>query len=176
MTEVFTWFTGLATYAGIGYFLAGFFSAVILHCARQKMRHRPVMIPWHLVGIVIGVAVIIGTSVQSSSAYNIAKETAQEVQDCQREFNTALQARAKITTENDELSQEQRRIVFNWIHDLIFPPPPYDSMSNDDPRRQQFGISLTINTERVFQASLDRQEQLQRDRNSHPLPDPTCGK
>lgn len=176
MTDVVMWFTGLASPGNLGYFLAGFFSAILIYCVRQKIKHRTVAIPWHLVGIAVGVAVIIGTSVQSSGAYNLAKQTAQEVQDCQREFNTALKARAKITSENDELSQDQRRIVFTWIHNLIFPPEPYASMDPSDPRRQTYGISLTIDTEQRFQASLNHQDDLQRERDKHQLPEPTCGK
>lgn len=133
-------------------------------------------IPWYYIGIVIGCATIIFTILQSSSAYNTAKETAQEVQDCQREFNQALKARSQITSENDELSQVQRRIIFDWIHALIFPPEPYASMSTNDPRRQDYGFTLTVNTEHAFQASLDRQDALQRQRDQTHLPDPTCGK
>lgn len=105
-----------------------------------------------------------------------AKQFAAEVKDCQREFNQALRDRAQITSENDDLSQAQRRIVFHWIHDLIFPPEPYASMDPNDPRRQQFGLTLTINTEREFQASLNRQDELEKDRDKRALPEPTCGK
>lgn len=176
MNNVYMWFAGLATPGNVGYFLAGFVSAFVVHVVRQRTRHRRVIIPWHLVGIAIGVTAIVIVSLQSSDAYNLARQTSQEVQDCQKEFNAALQARAQITSENDELSQTQRRIVFNWIHDLIFPPEPYASMNPNDPRRQQFGLSLTINTEREFQASLNRQDELQKARDQHPLPDPTCGR
>lgn len=173
---VFEWFSGLATLSGLLYFLAGFASAYITHCVRAKMRHREVTIPWHIAGIAVGLAAIVVITVQTQVAYNTAKETAQEVQDCQKEFNQALRDRARITTENDELSQIQRRIVFDWIHDLIFPPEPYAAMTTDDKRRQAYGLALTIRTEHQFKESLKRQDELQLQRQRSPLPDPTCGK
>lgn len=177
MTQITDWFTGLATIGNFLYFLAGFGFAYLQHCVRAKLKHKQIQIRWQIAGIVIGVAAIIIVTLQTQIAYSTAKETAQEVQDCQREFNSALKARAQITSENDELSQAQRRIVFNWIHALIFPPAPYNSMATDDPRRQAYGYTLTIDTEHQFQASLDRQDELQVQRDRNPLPaDPTCGK
>lgn len=175
MSDVYTWFSGLATVSGLAYFMAGFAFAYLQHCVRQKMRHREVRIPWHLAGIAIGTATIMIVTLQSSLAYNTAKETATQAKECQEEFNRALTARAKITSENDDLSETQRLIVFTWMHDLIFPPEPYASMPTDDPRRQAYGYTLTINAERTFQASLDRQNELEKEREKHPYPDPTCG-
>lgn len=176
MSDFYTWFSGLATIGGFAYFMVGFGSAYVAHCIRAKIRHRSVKIPWHLAGIAVGTFAIIIVTLQSSIAYNTAKETALQQKQCQKEFNGALQARAQVTSENDELSQQQRRIVFDWIHDLIFPPEPYASMRTDDRRRQDYGLTLTINTDRLFQASLARQDDLQRQRDAHPLPDPTCGR
>jgi hypothetical protein len=171
------WFSGLATIGGFLYFLTGFAAAYATACVRAKVRGRRVQIPWRISGIVVGIAAMIIVTLQAQVAYTTAKETAQEVQDCQREFNAALKARARITSENDEVSQSQRRIVFNWIHRLILPPPPYASMSTNDQRRQDYGYTITIQTEKEFQASLDRQDELQRQRDRSPLPsDPTCGK
>lgn len=176
MTDnIYEWFGGLATLTGFGYFMAGFGFAFTARWMYSKAKHESLNIPWYYIGIVIGCCAIIVTTLQSSSAYNTAKTTAHEVQDCQREFNQALRDRSKITSENDELSQVQRRIVFDWIHDLIFPPEPYASMTTDDQRRQDYGLALTINTEHTFKASLARQEELQRQRERKPLPDPLCG-
>lgn len=176
MTDVYMWFAGLVTPGGIAYLITGYLLAVLTHCIRQRRKHKPVVIPWHLVGISIGVIFIIVTSLQSSSAYNLAKQTAQDVQDCQKQFNAALRDRARITSENDELSQTQRKIIYTWIHDLIFPPPPYNGMAGDDPVRQQWALARTIDTDRQFGLLQDQQNTLQRQRDSHPLPDPTCGK
>jgi hypothetical protein len=176
MNDVYEWFTGLATPGGIAYFAAGFAAAFIARWVRCKVKHRKLYIPWRYLGIAIGVSVIVTVSLQSSQAYTTAKETALEQKACQKEFNASLKARSQITSENDELSQQQRQILFDWIHDLIFPPQPYASMTTDDPRRQDYGMSLTINTDRVFKASLERQDALQKQRDEHPLPDPTCGR
>lgn len=175
MTNIFEWFSTLITLSGFGYFVAGFGFAFISRWVYCTVKRERLRIPWYYVGITIGVFAILITTIQSSTAYNTAKETAQEVQNCQREFNSALQARSKITAENDELSQNQRLILFNWLHDLIFPPAPFDSMQSNDPRRQKYGLNLTFDTERKFRASLNRQDELQAWRDHHPLPDPSCG-
>lgn len=131
---------------------------------------------WRYAGIAIGIAVIAFVSLQTQAAYSLAKNTALESASCQKEFYKALGNRARITGENDEISQNQRKIIYEWIHDLIFPPPPYNTMDPNDPLRQQYGLNLTINTDRAFHESLNRQDQLQNERDSHPLPEPTCGK
>jgi hypothetical protein len=176
MNEVVNWFTGLATIGGFMYFLAGFGCAYLVAGVQSKLRNRELKIPWHISGITIGVVAIVITVLQSQVAYTTAEHTATEVQDCQREFNSALNARARITSENDEVSQDQRFIIYSWIHDLLFPPPPFDVMDPQDPRRQQHALELTMQTDNKFKASLDRQDVLQAQRDSHPLPKPTCGR
>ena len=174
--DFYAWFAGLATIGGFAYFLLGFGTAYLTHCTRAWLRHKEIKIQWRIAGIAIGIASIVYVSLQTQVAYNTAKETAQEVQDCQREFNDALKARARIGSENDEISQTQRRILFDWIHRLIFPPPPYNEMETNDPRRQQYGFAITIETEQALGRSFARQDELQRERDQKPLPDPTCGK
>lgn len=176
MSTVYEWFAGLATVGGFLYFLTGFAAAYATHCIRQKLKHRQIRIRWQIAGIAIGIAAIVIVTAQTQIAYSTAKSTAIEVQLCQKEFNAALRARARIAAENDELSQVQRRIIFDWIHALLNPPPPIDMLSTNDPRRQEYGLDLTAKTERLFQASLARQDQLQIARDQKPLPDPTCGK
>ena len=176
MNEVFDWFSGLATIGGFLYFLLGFATAYLWHCAKAKMRHKEIKIPWHIAGIAIGSAAILIGSIQSQSAYLTARETAEEVQQCQKEFNQALQARIRISNENDEVSLNQRTIVYDWIHHLIFPPPPYDKMDPNDPQRQAYGINITIETDSQFKKQIARQNELDRQRENNPLPDPTCGK
>jgi hypothetical protein len=173
---ILNWFSGFATFGAWLYFLAGFGFAYAQACVRAKLRHKDLRLPWRLAGVAIGISAMFVVTMQTQIAYTTAKETAQEVQDCQREYNRALVARAQITSENDELSQIQRKIVFDWIHALLFPPPPFDKLPPGDPRRQEYGLTLTFHTERDFQKSLNRQDQLQDYRDHHPLPDPTCGK
>jgi hypothetical protein len=170
------WFSGLATPTGIGYFTTGFIAAFVVRAVYCRMKRQPLHLPWRAIGIALGVSAIVVVSLQSSQAYNTAKRTALEVQDCQRQLFAAITSRARIAAENDEQSQAQRLIVYNWFHDLIVPPQPYASMDTDDPRRQQYGLALTVATEREFQKSLNRQDELQRQRDAHKLPDPTCGK
>jgi hypothetical protein len=172
---VLEWFQGLATISGFLYFLTGFAFAYVQYCVRAKIRHKRITIPWHLAGIAIGCAAIVIVSIQSSIAYNTANETAQAQKLCNLQFRSALIERSKITRENDELSQEQRRVLFDWINALIFPPEPYASMEPNDPRRQGYGLDETIETRNLLFDSLRRQDQLQKDREAHPYPDPTCG-
>lgn len=172
----YDWFAGLATIGGFLYFMTGFATAYAVACIRARLRHTEIKIRWQVAGIAVGVAAIIIVTLQTQVAYNTAKDTAEEVQQCQREFNDALRARARITAENDELSQAQRRIIFDWIHALLNPPPPINTLETNDPRRQQYGLELTADTERLFRMSLARQDQLQTERERNPLPDPTCGK
>lgn len=167
---------GLGTPGGMAYFLAGFGSAFLFYWIWCQLKHRRFLLNWRYVGIAMGIIVIAFVSIQTQSAYKIAQETALEVQDCQREFNQSLQDRVRISNENEELSKEQRSIVYNWIHNLIFPPMPYSGMASDDPRRQAYSLALTINTDHEFTSSIQKQTALQQERDRHPLPDPTCGK
>jgi hypothetical protein len=81
-----------------------------------------------------------------------------------------------ITKENDDLSEEQRVEIFNFLHDIALPPPPFSTMATDDPRRAQYGLRRLLETQGRLAASLNRQNVLQAYRDTHPLPDPTCGK
>ena len=176
MNQISEWFFGLATIGGFLHFLTGFLFAYIVHYIRCKIRHRSTKVQWRLVGIAVGVVAIVITSFQSQSAYITAQETAKDARACQIEFTAALAERGKIINENDALSQEQRKIVFNWIHDLIFLPPPYVTMDPNDPERQAFAILRTQDTERKFSELIKRQDDLIEERTRHPYPDPTCGK
>lgn len=157
------------TLTGMIIFFSGVGSACLWHVIKQRyIKHREPA-DLRIVGIIAGVAALVFIGMQNT-------QLASEVRDCQREFNHALRARAQISAENDEVSQTQRRIVFDWIHNLIFPPPPFDVMSTDDPRRQDYGLTITIQTEKLFRTSLAKQDELQAERDRRPLPDPTCGK
>jgi len=97
-----------------------------------------------------------------------------QVAECQKQFNVAIVGSRHVAEQNDDLSVEQRLIVFNWLHDIVFPPLPYANMSVDDERRQQWGLSRTITADREFKSSIDRQSKVIDSRP--PLPDPTCGR
>lgn len=175
MTEIYQWFASLATLSGFLFFLAGFAAPHALYFIRCKIEHRSMKFSWCHSGIAVGVSTIIIISLQTQTAYNIAKDTAETARSCQIEFAEALSARAKITTENDDISQEQRKIVFNWIHNLAFPPEPWASMEVGDPRRGQYNMIRTAEAERDFQSSLKQQDYLLQKRAESMFPDPTCG-
>ena len=176
MNEVYGWFAGLATIGGFLYFLVGFLFAYLVNWVRSKIKHRSTRVQWRLGGIAVGVVAIVIASFQSQSAYITAQQTAKDARACQIEFAAALAERGEIANENDALSHEQRKIVFDWIHDLIFLPPPYATMDPNDPERQAFAILRTQDAERKFSELIKRQDNLIEERARHPYPDPTCGK
>jgi len=45
----------------------------------------------------------------------MANQTQQNA-DCVREFQQVLRDRSSVTSENDKLSQEQRQLIYGWIH------------------------------------------------------------
>ena len=176
MNEVYDWFAGLATIGGFLYFLVGFLFAYLVNWVRCKIKHRSTKVQWRLGGIAVGVVAIVITSFQSQFAYITAQQTAKDARACQIEFTAALAERGKISNENDNLSQEQRKIVFDWIHDLTFPPPPYSAMDPNDPERHTYSILRTQDTERKFAELIKRQDALVEERAKRPYPDPTCGR
>lgn len=175
-STIYMWFYGLLSPGNIAYLVTGYLLAILTHLVRARMKHRKTVIPWHLVGIAIGVVVIIATSVQSSGAYNIAKNTSQEVQECQRQFNETLRVRARISEENDGYSQTQRKALADWLRLLLDPPPPYSTMATDDPERQAWALETTRYYSRIIQQAQKDQDENFEERKHHQLPEPTCGK
>ena len=190
MNDVMEWFTGLATISGLLYFLAGFMSAYVVHCVREKVKHKKVTIPWHLAGIAIGTVAIIVVTAQTQVAYNIARETALQSRACFDEFLRVVNTRTNITEENDKLSREQRSLLtqYNEIQDtmwaqLINPPPDIAKLNTADPARQAYGLGVVQKardasveiSKRINEIELT-QIRLAEERRKHPIPDPTCGK
>lgn len=176
MNDVITWFMGFATFSGFAYFMTGFAISYAWWWWRCLKRHQKVALPWRYMGIAIGVAAILITSLQSAQAYTTAEQTSREQRECNIQFRAILLERAKITSENDDLSEEQRLIVFNWFSEILFPPSPWKELSVDDPVRQQYVLNRTLETQAAFRASVDRQNAIQVEREKHVYPDPTCGK
>lgn len=176
MGSVNDWFAGLATIGGFLYFLLGFAASYVYNWLKCKLKHRKMRIPWHIVGIAIGVSAIIITTMQSSVAYNTAKETAMGVQECQREFNQVIRTRAKISEENDWWSLVQRKALGDWLKQLLSPPPPYDAMDTGDPRRQRWALELTRHFSGIIQQAQREQDENIAERARHVLPEPTCGR
>lgn len=176
MNVFWDWVQGFSTVGALAYFFTGFLCSYLLAFFWCKRQHSEFRVNFRYAGIAVGIAVLVFMSLQTQRAYTLAAETAQEVQECQREFNMSLRARAQITTENDSVSIDQRMIVYNWIHNLIFPPAPYNTMETNSPERQAYGLRITQETDKLFQDSIERQNDLQSKRDNHPLPDPLCGK
>lgn len=176
MMTVTDWFSGFATPSGFLYFLAGFFASYLFKCISLRLKNKHLRVSWQFTGIVIGTAVIIISSLQTQIAYTTAKQTAIDVQNCQREYNAANSYIIKLITENDKLSRDRSIIVPNWFHDVVFPPPPYDKMDINDPVRQQYGLNITVDSYKKFKDLLAKQDALLVERQKHPLPDPTCGR
>lgn len=103
-------------------------------------------------------------------------QLATEVARCQQEFNQALRVRGEITQENDRLSIRQREALANWLNGLIFPPPPYDTMDPNDPRRVKYGLGITLEADRIIKSAQYEQRQNDFKRSQNPYPDPTCGR
>lgn len=78
---------------------------------------------------------------------------------CVREFNETLRIRAQITTENDQVSVQQRELIYRWIH---------GGGSLNRP--------LTEETDRVFADLIEQQREYERQRAANPLPPSICGK
>lgn len=173
------WFEGFATIGGMAYFLTGFATCYALYFLYCRYKHKRTVINWRYAGLALGIVAIIFVSIQTQTAYTLAKTTAQEVQDCQREFNAALKNRSAISEENDHWSYVQRTALSEWLRNIILPPPDIAYLRMNDPgnpRVQQWGIVVTTRYSNIVQEAQEKQDAALKIRAEHPLPDPTCGK
>ena len=129
--------------------------------------------------IAISVALVgfLYISTQSSQNAGAVRELALKTQECQKQFNEALQIRGQITQDNDKWSMVQRDAMATWIHDLIFPPPPYNTMELDDPRRQAWDLLRTRDADRIVSQAQEEQRlnEIERNKPENQYPEPTCG-
>lgn len=158
------WFLALFTVPNLGYFTLGVMSAAAWHLLKARFQHRTVVIRWQYVAIPLVIGVALNMSIQN-----------QQNADCVREFNQVLRERSRVTTENDQISIQQRILIYDWIHDLLFPPPDIAELPGSDPAREKWAIDLTLETDKKFAASLEQQRQNEAHRTANPLPPPTCG-
>lgn len=158
------WFLDLFTLQGLFHFLVGVASAAAWHLAKAWRRGSIVIFRWQYIGVplVIGITMYLANQTQSNA-------------DCVREFQQVLRDRSSVTVENDKLSQQQRTLIYHWIHNLVFPPPDIARLDGTDPARQKWAIDLTLETDKEFRASLEDQRENDAYRAAHPLPPPTCG-
>jgi len=153
-------------------------------------RHTPPPINRVWLGGLLTFAVLGYVLLQVGQTEQHYRELGSEMRRCQVEFQTALVARAKITTENDQLSREQRELLAEsmqanamWISRLIDLPPDLENLPTDDPRVTAYGQAVTrVYRERIDKINAriaeisDRQRQLDQDRIDHPFPEPSCGR
>lgn len=154
-----------------------------------KVKHYTPGLNRAWLGYALSLGVVGWVLLQVNSTENHYRQLATNVATCQREFNTALKARAAISTENDRLSREQRNLLAEftvaestWIDRIINLPPEIKDLERDDPRVQDYGQTVTrIYYERSARINAQismiaaRQVKLDQDRADHPLPEPTCG-
>ena len=177
--SIYDWFSGLATIGGFAYFLLGFIVSYIINWVNCRYKHQEMRIPWHYAGIGIGVAAIVIVTIQSSIAYNTARLTADQVQSCQKEFNTIIRERSRIQEENDKWSIVQRKAFGDWLRIILSPPADIADLRKNDPtnpRINEWGYSITAYFSDIIQQAQTEQDKNFEERKNHPLPDPTCGK
>lgn len=158
------WFLDLFTLPNLGYFGLGVAAACVWHWAKAKIKRRTLVLDWRYVAIpfVFGIVAYIAAQTQQNA-------------DCVREFNQVLRERSSVTSENDQLSIRQRELIYDWIHNLVFPPSDIAALPGSDPRRQEWAIDLTLETDKQFRESIDEQRRNDAIRAANPLPPPTCG-
>lgn len=153
-------------------------------------RHRhpaPISRVW--LGGFLTVAVLGYVLLQVTQTEEHYKSLSQDVRRCQVEFQQAITARSKISTENDELSRKQRDLLVEygratslWLSQLVNLPEDIAGLPQSDPRVIAWGHAVTqVYSEHAIRINtkLDviskRQEQLEQDRRDNPLPQATCG-
>lgn len=102
-------------------------------------------------------------------------EYAQATNDCLTQLINVLIERSKITEENDDLSQEQRKAIFDLIGEAVNPPPELRGLTQADPRYTDWTTSITVKYYNILAKSQARQDALVVDRDKHPIPNPNCG-
>lgn len=158
------WFTDLFTAASLGYFCLGVGVASAWHLIKARFTGKIVIFRWKYIAVPAAIGIALYMSIQT-----------QQNADCVREFQHVLRERSSVTSDNDRISQYQRTLVYDWIHNLVWPPPEIAKLDGADPARQKWAIDLTLETDRKFRASIDEQQENDEFRAAHPLPPPTCG-
>lgn len=162
--QMLNWFLDLFTIEHLAAFLFGVVSAGAWHTIKARWQHRILIIKWQYIAVPLAVGIMAYTAVQT-----------QNNADCVREFQQVLRDRSTVTVENDQLSLLQRKLIYDWIHNLVFPPPDIARLPGSHPEREKWAINLTLETDRLFSESLQQQRENDAYRAAHPLPPATCG-
>ncbi len=158
------WATQLFTLTHLGAFLFGVTAATAWHAIKARVQHRVLIIHWQYIAVplVIGIALYLAQETQRSA-------------DCVREFQQVLRERSSVTTQNDQISIEQRELIYEWMHNLVFPPPDIARLDEGDPARKEYLQLLTEVTDERFAELIAKQREFERVRSENPLPAPRCG-
>lgn len=149
------------------YFLAG----VILATGwwNRKLKRQGISIDLAPLGIIMGVSVMIFIAVQQIGL-------ATEVKQCQAEFNSVLQDRAKLSDQSDTLAGEEIEANAHWLATLTNPPPEIAALHTTDPiYRTWVQSTITDYLFRLNKISDERTAALET-RKEKTYPTPTCGK
>lgn len=158
------WFLGLFTISNLAWFLAGVAATLTWQWVRAHMKNRMLVIHWAWMAVPLIVLIVLYVAAQTQQSAN-----------CVREFQTALTQRSAITTQNDEISQRQRMLLYQWLRDASHPPPEIEVLHSNDPRRIEYMQSLTERMDTQIVALWTEQERYDRQRAANPLPEPKCG-
>lgn len=145
------------------YFVAGVVAAWTWQTVKWSLRHKSVRINWR--PLIIGMSIIVLAYVTIST---------HRASECITEFNRVLHVRSGINDQDQAVSLDERKLIYNWIHTLIYPPTDIAKLDPLDPKRQQWALQLTVNTDDAFAKSLQQQADNERARAENPLPNPTC--
>lgn len=160
-------------------------------------KRRVSEINWTMGGALLAVAsvgyVLVQVNQAEENTRHVAAQTralAEQTQECTSDLIESIDRGRAITLEdndvrrqNDDISKYQRELVYEWMHDLIFPPSDIASLPGSHPAREKYALDLTIRTDQLFEQSIKRQRQLdqqqreidqKRAENNKTLP-PDCG-
>lgn len=96
--------------------------------APHTVEFNPVYLIWLIVAVAIS---------------TIAVKT-EEAWDCVR-------LQAKTISTNQQLIIRESNAEANWLQTLLAPPPPFKDLPQDDPTRQAWAISVTIDYQKVVE-------------------------
>ena len=147
--------------------------------APHSRRWKSVMMAWVLVGIVVAY-----TFIETHNAYALTKQTdaratalAQEVKDCQNDFNASLKARSDATVQEAHLNIAERKALEDWVNALFNPPDDLRAFSLATPQREAYVEGVTAVYNQRVAALESAQDQVNAVRDNNQLPDQnTCGK
>lgn len=190
MNAIFEAFAGLFSLTGLLAFIAGVAATRVYYWFKERymdrndpkgqphhVGFRGLTMLWALIFITTG---FIGFQQQQTATQ--VRSNAADTKECQREFNTALLARSAISEDNDHWSAIQRKALGDWLHEILLPPAEIQHIRDTDPNfgtnpvYVQWGWDVTQYYYGIIEKAQLEQEQNQRERAAHPLPEPTCGR